>query len=662
MRTLRLRLTDAGTWYLNDARLKDRAEAYRRAYAALGAGNTVECEGFTIRPRGQGFEIVNPQGGRMPYSDIGKAWGRWTEWITRATTPTPTVTPSPTPNGEPSGPGATPAMLAAFERAKGQIGQARTIAERARETWRGYRGGGGEGEEGAFDLGLDGAGPTAEELAIQREGIAAQRQATLASLAASLMGERVAARQAAQEAAIGVLANVLPSAVSGPEQAATISQQLSDLYGRNIQLGTQAVPLDLAALRPTDVGAEQGAAAAMARRILGMRKGGVIETTRGEDGVYSMSDGGRVGIGRSKAREMLHHGTAHGRPLSPAFRGLLGHIASGKRPTRLRRAQGGIDVQSLLALIGLLPQLQTGQASLDVVQMLASLFGFAPGGPLSALLGQGAGELKGQQTLAGRAQTLAEQQAKYEQGMGRAQMAANPRDLFTLLFKARGKPTPTPLTGLGTADVFGLKHGGAVRGAQRALIRCASGGQAVEGPALVLVGDGAGGVKRGSAEYMLAQPGSVVAPKPKGERATVANAAKAIAGQLSKTPRAMHSLVSRAQQGLMTLPEEVWLALLQVPGVREILAGQRVTGVEALQPTADIPASVQQAYRPPTMANYYQMQNMAPSQRGIFQGLISALGIPPEDYEAVSQRSTAMALGQPLSAGFRSTRRARGVF
>lgn len=41
-------------------------------------------------------------------------------------------------------------------------------------------------------------------------------------------------------------------------------------------------------------------------------------------------------VSRSKAKEMLHDGTAHGHALTSKQRGMLGIIASGKTPTRLR--------------------------------------------------------------------------------------------------------------------------------------------------------------------------------------------------------------------------------------------------------------------------------------------------------------------------------------
>lgn len=39
-------------------------------------------------------------------------------------------------------------------------------------------------------------------------------------------------------------------------------------------------------------------------------------------------------VSRGKAREILHHGTVHGRPISQAQRGLFGVIASGKTPRK----------------------------------------------------------------------------------------------------------------------------------------------------------------------------------------------------------------------------------------------------------------------------------------------------------------------------------------
>ena len=48
-------------------------------------------------------------------------------------------------------------------------------------------------------------------------------------------------------------------------------------------------------------------------------------------------NGKKKGISKSKAREMLHDGTVHGKPLSNAQRALFGLISSGRKPTRLSK-------------------------------------------------------------------------------------------------------------------------------------------------------------------------------------------------------------------------------------------------------------------------------------------------------------------------------------
>jgi len=45
-------------------------------------------------------------------------------------------------------------------------------------------------------------------------------------------------------------------------------------------------------------------------------------------------------LSRHKAAEMLHDGTVHGKPLTSKQRGLFALVASGKRPTRMRRKRG----------------------------------------------------------------------------------------------------------------------------------------------------------------------------------------------------------------------------------------------------------------------------------------------------------------------------------
>ena len=58
-----------------------------------------------------------------------------------------------------------------------------------------------------------------------------------------------------------------------------------------------------------------------------------------------MAEGGTVSP--EKAHEMLEHGEVRGEPLTEKQRGLFALIASGKKPTRLKKAQGGLDVYGL---------------------------------------------------------------------------------------------------------------------------------------------------------------------------------------------------------------------------------------------------------------------------------------------------------------------------
>jgi len=58
-----------------------------------------------------------------------------------------------------------------------------------------------------------------------------------------------------------------------------------------------------------------------------------------------MAKGGTVSP--EKAHEMLEHGEVRGEPLTEKQRGLFALIASGKKPTRLKKAQAGLDVYGL---------------------------------------------------------------------------------------------------------------------------------------------------------------------------------------------------------------------------------------------------------------------------------------------------------------------------
>jgi len=43
------------------------------------------------------------------------------------------------------------------------------------------------------------------------------------------------------------------------------------------------------------------------------------------------------GPSQHKARKILKHGSVRGKPLTPKQRGLMGVIASGKKPTRVKK-------------------------------------------------------------------------------------------------------------------------------------------------------------------------------------------------------------------------------------------------------------------------------------------------------------------------------------
>lgn len=50
-----------------------------------------------------------------------------------------------------------------------------------------------------------------------------------------------------------------------------------------------------------------------------------------------MAKHGAHGPSKAKAAEILHHGKVHGKPLTKKQRGLMGVIASGKKPTRAKK-------------------------------------------------------------------------------------------------------------------------------------------------------------------------------------------------------------------------------------------------------------------------------------------------------------------------------------
>jgi hypothetical protein len=107
---------------------------------------------------------------------------------------------------------------------------------------------------------------------------------------------------------------------------------------------------------------------------------------------------------------------------------------------------------------------------------------------------------------------LARRTALAEIGATQAGLAANPRRIFEALFyQARVKPTQLAKSLQKKVTIPGFKKGGKVKG----------------GSVLSTVGE------KGE-EYALLPPGSVVAPKPKGEKATAGNALSAIIRQMSE--------------------------------------------------------------------------------------------------------------------------------
>lgn len=105
-----------------------------------------------------------------------------------------------------------------------------------------------------------------------------------------------------------------------------------------------------------------------------------------------------------------------------------------------------------------------------------------------------------------------------EVGVAQAERAANPRRIFEALYsQARLQPTEMAKSLQEKMTIPGFRLGGRVTGAAK--------GKVVEGPALSRVG-------KHDDEYALLAPGSVVAPKPEGEPATVGNALSAILYQM----------------------------------------------------------------------------------------------------------------------------------
>lgn len=113
------------------------------------------------------------------------------------------------------------------------------------------------------------------------------------------------------------------------------------------------------------------------------------------------------------------------------------------------------------------------------------------------------------------------------------------------------------------------------------LLERAAQGKRVAGPAMLLVGEGKGGLERGSAEFVFAPPGTVVAPMLPGERPDTTTAARAVAEMLvhgRRTGRpdgAVDDLASRivgllsqararrAQEGYVVQPGDTLWTIIQ---------------------------------------------------------------------------------------------------
>lgn len=356
-----------------------------------------------------------------------------------------------------------------------------------------------------------------------------------------------------------------------------------------------------------------------------------------------------------------------------------------KKPKAPVYAQGGV---TLTPVEGLDAVLQALLQALTSVQTMGQTLGFVPQNVMRAALEPFGG--------AGQGFFL-----PLQSRLALAQMAANPRDLFTLLFAARGEETPRELQPMALTEAltsriaepvgggtqpqpspqpppqpppqprtYTIQPGDTLSGiaARHGLswerlwevnrnrlrsgsphliypgevieIPNAQEGKVVPGPTFLLVGEGKGGLQRGSAEVVLAPPGTVVAPLGKRDP-TLANAVMLIARQIKKSLR-------RAQSGASVLPRDVMQAIERIPGLRDVLQGRPVSGLEPFRP---LPGRETPSYRPPTQANIFDIQRLTPTQLGLFQSYLSALGIPPEDYLAVARQAAEATLGRPLARG-----------
>jgi len=154
-------------------------------------------------------------------------------------------------------------------------------------------------------------------------------------------------------------------------------------------------------------------------------------------------------------------------------------------------------------------------------------------------------------------------------------------------------------------------------------------GRAVSGPVISRVGEA-------GEEYALLPPGAVVAPKPKGQKPSIDNAVRAIAGQV----------VRSMQTGGITLNPD----MLKAPGLAAFMGGggQKLSQL-VKYPTLFKPfgegTEAPNWLNPGTSLAY---AHGTPSERSMMEALTSAFGIAPEDALEIGRRVIA-GYGKPVT-------------
>lgn len=264
---------------------------------------------------------------------------------------------------------------------------------------------------------------------------------------------------------------------------------------------------------------------------------------------------------------------------------------------------------------------------------------------------------------------LSRRTALAEIGATQAGLAANPRRIFEALFyQSRVKPTQMAKALQEKVTIPGFKEGGNVKA----------------GSVLTTVGEE-------DEEYALLAPGSVVAPKPQGEKATAGNALSAIIGQMSEggvvSPAKARKILEDGEIDGKPLTEK------QRRFFGLIAGGGKPTRIRSSQGGIDllgVPESVQQEYEEdrlkatetvlgatkkatsgtslfdpigggqftPEQASFLRSLNLAefgklsPTQRGALSSTLSAGRVEPEDFlESIRRQFAGF---NPVRAGARA--------